>query len=160
MRCLGTSCRCCCDDFCACTCCLSDAERNIRAASDILFDVVNTEANCCGCKDDVLSRTETMLLLSVLHDESRHNLRMHSGLIAAIVAKLREATSGDTDGGSDITRNELRTAVLAATSTYQQQAIAAIAGELARDYEALQVEPLTMDRGMPPGIGGQRLLPS
>lgn len=159
MRFFGSSCRCFWDDWCACTCCLSDAERALRSASDTLFDVVNTDTNCCGCKDDTLSRTETMLLLSVLHDESRHTLRMHSGLIAAIVAKLREATTEGTDGGSDITRNEMRTAILSATSAYQQQAIAAIASELARDYEALATQPLTMDRGLPPGQGGARLLP-
>ena len=153
---------CCCPTVrCPCgTCCLSDTERDIRATADMLFDVVNTETNCCGCKDESLSQTETMLLLQVLSDESRHSLRMHGGLIASIIQQLRLATSEGTDGGREITRDELRRAVLTATSTYQKEAISAIATELARDYAALAgQQPLSMDRGLAPGQGARRLLP-
>lgn len=158
MRCLGCSLRCPCNP-CACTCCLSNAERSLRTASDALFDTVNTETNCCGWRDEELSRTETMLLLSVLKDKSRNTMQMHGALIEAIISKLRDATAAGTDGGAKITRDELRTAVIEATSAYQLEAISAIAGELARDYEALAAHPLAMDRGDEVSVGKKGLLP-
>ena len=138
MRLCGTSVRCPCDDCCGLvTCWLSTSEKKLRQASDVLFDVVNTDTNCCGCRDDALSPTETMLLLSVLRDERRTTLRAHSALINAIITHLRQAAAEGTDGGREITRQELRSAVLAATSAYQQEVISSIAFELSRDYEAL-----------------------
>ena len=103
-----------------------------------------------------------MLLLKVLQDESRAHLRMHSGLIGAIIAELRTKTRADSDGGLTITRNELRDALMAATATYQDKAMSAIAAEIARDYAVLDpngLEPQVMERGMRPGHGRQRLLP-
>ena len=116
---------CCCPTVrCPCgTCCLSDTERDIRATADMLFDVVNTETNCCGCKDESLSQTETMLLLQVLSDESRHSLRMHGGRRGRLRwrrghRRLRRGTDvhsqfglGDgfdihADCGSDVSRGE------------------------------------------------------
>ena len=152
--------RCCFDDCGAC--CLSAAEREIRASADTLFDVVNTETNACGCTDESLSRTETMLLLSVLNDDVRRGgtLRAHAGLVQAIVQQLQAAQAEGTDGGREITREELKRAVLRATSAYQREAVEAIAAELSRDYANLEgAAPLAMDRGMVPGQGGRRLLP-
>lgn len=123
--------RCACCDFGAC--CLWPSERQIRATADLLFDTVNTEELCCGCKDQVLSPTESMLLLRVLQDESRGTLRMHRGLIAAITAELQSKMAYDSDGGREITREEMREAMLMATSSYQLAAIEAIAAELQRD---------------------------
>jgi hypothetical protein len=143
-------------------CCLSAAERDIRRTADSLFETVNTETNCCGCKDNHLSRTETMLLLKVLQDESRAGLRMHGGLIGAVIEQLRTKTAHDSEGGSTITRSELAEALVAATAAYQSKAVAAIAAELARDYAMLDPQarqPLTMERGMGRGQGGARLLP-
>jgi hypothetical protein len=144
-------------------CCLSPAELHIRKTADSLFETVNTETNCCGCKDQHLSHTETMLLLKVLQDESRSQLRMHSGLIGAIIEQLRTKTVVNSEGGRTITRSELADALLVATAHYQQKAMSAISAEIARDYAALDpsaLEPQVMERGMRPGHGRQRLLPS
>ena len=73
------------------------------------------------------------LLLRVLQDESRGTLRMHRGLIAAITAELQSKMAYDSDGGREITREEMREAMLMATSSYQLAAIEAIAAELQRD---------------------------
>ena len=150
MRCLPTRPRC---DCCA-VLCLSGTERKIRNTADLLFDTVNTDT-CCGCRDSVLSKTETMLLLRVLADEQRQTLRAHAPLIAMVVSEIRAKVSTDSDGGSDITRHELRQAVLNATGNYQLQAVEAIVNELEREYSNLSstsaAEPLTMDRG-----GGRR----
>ena len=139
--------------------CLSPAERQIRTTADMLFDIVNTEENCCGCKDERLSRTETMLLLRVLQDESRHSLRMHGGLIHAFIQQLRMRTSEDSQGGKDITRSELADALLVATGEYQAKAVSAIAAELKRDYAQLDAPAAAaMDRGLAPGHGQRPLL--
>jgi len=143
-------------------CCLGSNERQIRATADLLFDTVNTETNCCGCKDQVLSKTETMLLLSVLQDESRGMLLPHRGMIMMIVAELRNKMSESSEGGREITRDELRKSILDATSIYQREAIEAIAAELQRDYAMLESgapPDLAMDRGMAPGAGHARLIP-
>lgn len=131
---------------CLDTCCLSASERKIRATADMLFGIVNTETNCCGCKDTVLSKTEAMLLQQVLKDESRAQLRVHAGLITALIEKLQAARLDASEGGSEITREELRDIVLAATSAYQHQAITAIAAEVAREYGSLAAGPATMER--------------
>lgn len=145
MRCCPTAPHC----ECCALLCLSKTERQIRATADLLFDTVNTE-QCCGCRDDALSKTETMLLLSVLSDQQRHTLRVHAPLINMIVAELRTKAATGSEAGSDITRHELRQAVMNATSSYQLQAVEAIVGELEREYSALSstaaAEPLTMDR--------------
>ena len=155
-----TLCCCRCPEIDPLYCCRSEDERRLRIASDALFDVVNSETNCCGYKDDALSQTETMLLFAVLRDESRTSLRGHSSLIALLMQRLQAATGENTEGGRDISRYELRRAVLSATSAYQREAIATIAAELARDYERLAVNPMSMERGMAANQGGQRLLPS
>ena len=144
---------------CPCAdCCLSPAERRIRATADSLFDTVNTE-ECCGCRDERLSKTETMLLLKVLQDDARHSLRMHGGLISAFVAELRLRTSNDSQGGSDITRSELAEALLVATGNYMERAVTVIAAEVKRDYASLDAPAAAaMDRGLAPGQGNRPLL--
>jgi hypothetical protein len=74
--------------------------------------------------------------------------------------RLRASASDDTAGGREITRAELKSAVLAATSSYQRQAVAVICAELQRDYAALsgRQAPMTMDRGQAPGEARRGLL--
>ena len=97
-----------------------------------------------------------MLLLKVLQDESRTSLRMHGGLVGAFIQVLRSKCASDSEGGQDITRYELADALMTATSMYQLRAVQAISAEVERDYRAL--DPLTMERGMPPRQGRQQLL--
>ena len=97
----------------------------------------------------VIAQGKTMLLLSVLQISSGM-VRVHAPLINMIVAELRTKAATGSEAGSDITRHELRQAVMNATSSYQLQAVEAIVGELEREYSALSstaaAEPLTMDR--------------
>ena len=104
-----------------------------------------------------------MLLLRVLQDESRGALSPHRGLIMAIIASLRTKMAADSDGGREVTREELRSSVLEATSAYHREAIEAIAAELQRDYQALSegLAPgaCAMERGISASGGRRRLLP-
>ena len=106
-RCCTRYFRCGCCDECT-ACCLWPAERQIRATADRLFDTVNQDDTCCGCKDEVLNKTEVMLLMRMLQDEGRDTLRQHRGLIGEIVNQLRAKTAADSEGGTDVTRDEMR----------------------------------------------------
>ena len=137
-RCCTRYFRCGCCDECT-ACCLWPAEKQIRATADRLFDTVNQDATCCGCKDEVLSKTEVMLLMRMLQDEGRDTLRQHRGLITEIINQLRAKTAADSEGGADVTRDEMRDVLLSATSRYQTMAVDAIAAELQRDYANIRV---------------------
>ena len=148
-RCCTRYFRCGCCDECT-ACCLWPAEKQIRATADRLFDTVNQDTTCCGCKDEVLSKTEVMLLMRMLQDEGRDTLRQHRGLIAEIINQLRAKTAADSEGGADVTRDEMRDVLLSATSRYQTMAVDAIAAELQRDYANMgEATPATqtMERG-------------
>ena len=149
-RCCTRYFRCGCCDECT-ACCLWPAERQIRATADRLFDTVNQDETCCGCKDEVLNKTEVMLLMRMLQDEGRDTLRQHRGLIGEIVNQLRAKTAADSEGGTDVTRDEMRDVLLSATSRYQTMAVDAILAELQRDYANLGGESTpaaqTMERG-------------
>lgn len=71
-RCCTRYFRCGCCDVCT-ACCLWPAERQIRATADRLFDTVNQDETCCGCKDQVLNKTEVMLLMRMLQDEEQRH---------------------------------------------------------------------------------------
>ena len=75
-----------------------------------------------------------LLLMRMLQDEGRDTLRQHRGLIAEIINQLRAKTAADSEGGADVTRDEMRDVLLSATSRYQTMAVDAIAAELQRDY--------------------------
>ena len=81
----------------------------------------------------------------------RDTLRQHRGLIGEIVNQLRAKTAADSEGGTDVTRDEMRDVLLSATSRYQTMAVDAIAAELQRDYANLGGESTpaaqTMERG-------------
>ena len=148
-RCCTRYFRCGCCDECT-ACCLWPAEKQIRATADRLFDTVNQDTTCCGCKDEVLSKTEVMLLMRMLQDEGRDTLRQHRGLIAEIINQLRAKTAADSEGGADVTLDEMRDVLLSATSRYQTMAVDAIAAELQRDYANMgEATPAaqTMERG-------------
>ena len=154
-RCCTRYFRCACCDECT-ACCLWPAERQIRATADRLFDTVNQDETCCGCKDQVLDRAEVMLLMRMLQDEGRATLRQHRGLIDEVVTELRAKLAADSEGGTDVTRDEMRHALLTATSRYQTVAVVAIAAELQRDYAQLGGDTpaaMTMERG---GMGRGR----
>ena len=68
----------------------------------------------------------------------------------------------DSDGGREITREEMREALLTATSNYQLAAIEAIANELQRDYASLAgaaPDANVMERGYGRAGGRAPLLP-
>ena len=144
----------CCRMRCCTDCFLTPAEMQLRTTANQLFDTVNTET-CCGCRDDKLSKTETMLLFRVLADESRSTLIEHRGLISELIETLRGAALEEASAaGGTITRRELQDAILFATSRFQQRAIDAIAAEVARDYAMLDQAAApppqhSMERGAP-----------
>jgi hypothetical protein len=100
--------------------------------------------------------------LDVCLGRSRSSLLAHRGLIAAVIAELRTKMQADSDGGREITRDEMREALLTATSNYQLAAIEAIANELQRDYATLAgaaPDASVMERGYGRAGGRAPLLP-
>ena len=113
------------------SCCETEEEKQIRATSKEMFKAVNTDANCCGCEDSVLEKTETMLLFSVLDKESRGE---HRGLIEALIAELKTKTSSDSQDGNKINKLEFEDAMMKAASTYIVSAMRGISAEVTAAY--------------------------